>query len=302
MPHGLARVVYLSRPVRRIRALRRALATAVYGRRSGARAMHALRIVQSRAVVPTLPYAFAVVTGIPRLGRYTSARTGQRVFLRARQDLHVTRELIAGNIYAPPAELAASLRPTKVLDLGANIGLFALSVLHEFDGIAVTAVEPDPANVDVLRRNLAANLYGDGRATVVEAAVGTAAGTAAFSPGRAELSRLAAFAPGQPAITVRTIDFFELVAGHDLVKMDIEGGEWEILADPRMGRVGAVTVLEWHVEGAPSDEPAIAAERLLRAAGYDRFVHLSPTGDAMSAAPALPEAAGGLWAWREPRS
>ena len=46
-------------------------------------------------------------------------------------------------------------------------------------------------------------------------------------------------------------DVLGQIAEADLVKMDIEGGEWGILADPRIARQRAL-VLEYHPRGLPA--------------------------------------------------
>jgi hypothetical protein len=69
-------------------------------------------------------------------------------------------------------------------------------------------------------------------------------------------------------LTVTGRDVFEWMAGIDLLKIDIEGGEWPILQDPRFRDLTVpVVMLEHHAHGAPGD-PGRAAEELLAAAGY----------------------------------
>ena len=52
-------------------------------------------------------------------------------------------------------------------------------------------------------------------------------------------------------------------------KMDIEGGEWEILTDSRFSTVAVpVVVLEHHAHGCPSPDPRAAATVALQDAGY----------------------------------
>jgi hypothetical protein len=52
------------------------------------------------------------------------------------------------------------------------------------------------------------------------------------------------------------------------VKIDIEGAEWELLADPRFAALEPnVLVLEYHQDGCPGTDPAQAAEQALRNAG-----------------------------------
>jgi hypothetical protein len=64
-------------------------------------------------------------------------------------------------------------------------------------------------------------------------------------------------------------DVLPYVQEADFVKMDIEGGEWRILGDPRfgLGRTRSVA-LEYHPHMCPGPVPRDEAERLLRKAGF----------------------------------
>ena len=69
---------------------------------------------------------------------------------------------------------------------------------------------------------------------------------------------------------VRTVDWFPLFAEADFVKMDIEGGEWPILGDPRLRDLERLTlVMEYHRVGAPSLPAGAAARGLLEDAGFE---------------------------------
>lgn len=273
--------------------------------------LHGIRLVQDRAVSPVHAYVFALVVGRPRVGTYTSRRTGQTVFLRPREDIHVTRELLMNDVYTPPQDVGALLereQALSVLDLGANIGLFALNVLRRYGGrTTVTAVEPDPENVRLLRRNVATNGYSH-NVEILEAAVGRAEGRADFSSGLAELSQLSHLAAERrrrrapDRLTVRVVDFFSLAQRHAFIKMDIEGAEWAILRDRRLrGLEPLALVLEWHREGAGTSHPAAEADRLLRTAGFDEIRHVAPAAGELADVPPASEPAGALWAWRRAR-
>ena len=70
--------------------------------------------------------------------------------------------------------------------------------------------------------------------------------------------------PGVPTIRVPMHDVVEQVCGADLVKLDIEGGEWEILADPRFAQhPPRALVLEYHPHMCPGADPRAEVERLL---------------------------------------
>jgi hypothetical protein len=73
-------------------------------------------------------------------------------------------------------------------------------------------------------------------------------------------------------IEVAGVDAFSLLAGADLLKMDIEGAEWPILLDARLAGADVPAVLlEYHPEGAPTANPEVDAHRALQAAGYETW-------------------------------
>ena len=173
--------------------------------------------------------------------------------------------------YEPPASLAARLAgQLRVLDLGGNIGLFAIFALQRYDVRAITSFEPDPENAALLARAIQRNGVGD-RWKLQSVAVSNDAGPIRFVAGRLLESRRAD--PGEDGVQLPAVDLFDLDHDVDLIKVDIEGGEWALLGDPRLSSLGARTiVIEWHGRGAPDTDPHAAALGLLQRAGY--VIHL----------------------------
>jgi hypothetical protein len=126
--------------------------------------------------------------------------------------------------------------------------------------------------------------------TVVEAAASTTAGAMTFLEGLGSGSRLTtADEADRAGTTVDTVDVLPAFAAADLVKMDIEGGEWPILADPRLADCGPlVLVIEYHRVGAPSLPAGEAARRLLEGAGFT-VGHVTPNHWGH----------GTMWAWKD---
>jgi FkbM family methyltransferase len=205
-----------------------------------------------------------------RPGRYRLRGSPVRVVLRHHtSDVMVLDEVFAQSEYEPPAEAEAALRaverPLRVIDLGANIGLFGAFILQRFPDASILAVEADPANADLHADTIAANPGADW--TLLRAAAGATDGRARFAAGGFATSRLAE--PDEPAISVETVDALPLLAAGDFLKIDIEGGEWAILADPRWNQIRApAVVLEYHRPLCPEVDPATTAEAALREAGY----------------------------------
>jgi hypothetical protein len=109
-----------------------------------------------------------------------------------------------------------------------------------------------------MRRTLDANGV---NCELIEAAASTSDGVVPFSSGGFTLSRIEA--GGEP---VRAVDVLPRLRDFDLVKIDIEGGEWELLEDARFPSAGPpALVVEYHTHLAPADADA---EGVLERAGY----------------------------------
>lgn len=237
---------------------------------------HLVRTVRgARAVHETARFA-ARQFGRPRVAAYRLRESGLVVFLRHRtRDIDILHEIFGGTPgrqgYEVPARAAAVLdraRPPRVIDVGANVGLFGAYVLSRWPDARILAFEPDPANAALLRRTIEANGLGD-RWLVEEAAVSTRDGSASFAAGLFADSHIADGEVGHPTVTVPTRDIFGEDHAVELLKMDIEGGEWPILLDNRLATLGArVVVMEWHRRGSADADPQGAATERLRAAGY----------------------------------
>jgi FkbM family methyltransferase len=238
--------------------------------------------------------------GAHEQGRYEIRRTGHTVHLRhGSRDIAILNEIFVSGgrgIYEPPDEVAgalAALGPLRVGDLGGNIGLFGLFALARWPVRELRSYEPDPANAALLRATIAANDAG-GYWQLMPAAVSNEDATASFHIGLGAESRLAAGPEGaiaadrQQVIKVPVVDLFTQPPV-DLLKIDIEGGEWPILADPRLAEHPArAIVLEWHRHMCPALDACAAARSTLVASGYD----------AIAADPGETPANGLIWALR----
>ena len=245
-------------------------------------------------VAQTLPLAELVVesgafaarerAGRRTLGRYRLRASGAAVLLRHRTpDLGVLGEVFAQRLYEPPDDVARRLRAPAVLDAGANIGLFAIFARHRLGARRVTSFEPDRFNLLLLRRTVAANAA-QAWWTVVPAAVGTEEGELAFEAGEFACSRADGGDGDGASEVVPAVDLFAHLPGVDLLKLDVEGGEWPILGDLRLALAGpAAIVLEYHPFLAPGPDPRAAAHDLLRGAGYvtEEVFHRSDDGVGM---------------------
>jgi FkbM family methyltransferase len=133
--------------------------------------------------------------------------------------------------------VASARRGETAYDLGANVGFYTLlfSRLVGRDGV-VHAFEPAERNLGFLRRhvtmNHAANVH------IHPAAVGRETGTALFDPvSHPSMGRLVP-EPGSRTLPVPLISLDDFVysrgnAPPDIVKMDVEGGEVDVIVGMR---------------------------------------------------------------------
>jgi FkbM family methyltransferase len=218
-------------------------------------------------------------------GRYIVVRHGTK-------DIGVLDEIFVRRFYDPPAGvrrvLGALARPARVVDLGAHIGLAGAYFLGLLGDAEIVSFEPDRFNLALLERCAALNAdVGSWR--VVSACAGSADGEVRFLEGRSSASQIAPQA-ARDAVRVAVVDVLPSLATVDVLKVDMEGGEWAVFEDPRFARAGVrVLVAEYHAHLCPSDEPRQRLERLLDGLGY-RTHHLFERTQ---------QHVGMLWAWRE---
>ncbi|HEX3880296.1 MAG TPA: FkbM family methyltransferase [Bryobacteraceae bacterium] len=143
-------------------------------------------------------------------------------------DWSVLDEVFVRRLYDLP-----STQVRRVLDLGGNIGAATLALAWDHPGAEICAVEPIPTNLAVLQRNIELNQV---RARVVPAAAGVESGKVTFnvsSDPRCHSSSMATLG-GTEALEVNVVTVPQLMElmgwdEFDLLKIDIEGGEREIL-------------------------------------------------------------------------
>jgi FkbM family methyltransferase len=228
-----------------------------------------------------------------RVHRYRMRANGLWVHLQhATPDVDGLDQTFYQGLFDMPPAVAAVLtaldHAPRALDLGGNIGLFGVWMFARFPEGSLLAFEPDPRNARLLSRTIDANGLRE-RWSLIEAAVGTKAGEVRFAAGEFGASHIASSADSG-ALTVPLVDLFDYVAGVDLLKIDIEGAEWEILEDARFKDVrSSVIALDYHAQGCPEDDPHSAAERLMSELGFQ-----------VQAVPQEGAAGGMLWCWRDP--
>ena len=237
----------------------------------------------------SLPFALRELGHRKGLRFYRLRGGDRRVAIRhGSGDVVILGEVFKRRYYEPVGEASQVLsQAKKILDLGGNIGLFGLFAADRWPESQIVAFEPDPDNATVHELMIGANDLGE-RCELVKAAAAAHDGCVAFAAGRAAVSYITDDAHGEGTIEVQAVDVLPRIAEADLLKMDIEGGEWAILADPRFrASPPRAVVLEYHQRMCPGPSPRREAEQALSAAGL-RVQSTSDRGDGQ----------GVLWAWR----
>jgi FkbM family methyltransferase len=182
-----------------------------------------------------------------------------RVALKTRTELDILEEVGLEDEYRPADAIPAQ----TIVDLGASVGLATLRLLASHPGARVIAVEADPVLIPRLRANVAGLPV-----TVLHAAVGATSGERQFY--RSDIdswgNSLENTSLTQTAVTVPALSLLDLLDSHgvervDLLKLDVEGAEWEVfdeLVDPR------VEAIVGEVHGREEKAPDLFVERLAR--------------------------------------
>jgi FkbM family methyltransferase len=247
-----------------------------------------------RAALRRLPRgSYRFLSAMPHMGRFHATLAQDVGGARFACDLSdtIAHEAYFTGIYEPPVTrvVQAYLSGGAVcVDAGANWGYFTLVAAAAVGAAGrVIALEPDPRMRDALEENVDLNGFVQVATLAVAAAShegrGRLAGYADSSANRG-VSRLADANASGPVFDVRCATIDDLTADVrrvDLLKIDVEGAEYDVLRGMRDGlassRYGAI-VLELHPEllRARGVSPAACID-LLRDAGYEGWtIDVSP--------------------------
>jgi len=134
----------------------------------------------------------------------------------------------------------------RVVDLGANVGYSCVYWCQEYPQCQVTAFEPHPLHLVAMNDNLAGNGFLN-RVRVVAAAAGSRERSSYLTDARSSST----VTDEKAAFQISVLDIFRepgiATSTIDLLKIDIEGGEYELLTDPRFAQLDVrALVVEWH--------------------------------------------------------
>ena len=167
-----------------------------------------------------------------------------RPLSRTANDYGLAYEIFVHRFYDCPRAIdRAGVR--LIVDLGCNVGFTPLYWAANYDRAEVIAYEPHPAHVAQCKINLKLN-RGGARVGLRPVAAGPRAGRLRLSD---EGTSSAAVPDTSEGFDVAVEDCLDDLAGRriDILKIDIEGAEYEIMSDERFARLDARRiVMEWH--------------------------------------------------------
>jgi FkbM family methyltransferase len=221
-------------------------------------------VISSRSLLPYLAWRAGLNGRSDKQVRLTS---GEKVILRPppTNDLGNAMEVFLFSIYESPRRLPGLQR---IVDLGANVGYSVVYFAHRFPAAEIVAWEPHPDHVRQLTANVTTNCL-EHRVSIYPVAAGSRNETKWLIDQGTSSHVVDEHAPNSIRIDVR--DWLEHAHAQpiDLLKVDIEGGEYDLLFDPRFGELNVSRlVVECHCNPARlrGDEEIAARLRVL---GYE---------------------------------
>jgi FkbM family methyltransferase len=162
---------------------------------------------------------------------------GRETHLRLRlndSDVRVVRELLLHDEYRAMREIAPE-NPRRIVDAGANVGISALLLRRTFPVASIVCIEPDAANAARIQLHLKENGVED--VEVFQAALWPVDDLVDLSTPAQDSQSWAIQAKASKDGRVRAISVLTLMKELgwdriDLLKMDIEGGEFPVFSHP----------------------------------------------------------------------
>lgn len=191
------------------------------------------------------------------------------VSLRDEVDESVAAEIFRWREYRSAEKIMTNAK--TIIDAGAHIGLFALYALALNPTAKIICLEPEPNNLLSLKQNLKNNKISSVK--VIGAALAGQSGprSLAVTPDNHN-HHLVSDTLSKSVIAVTAINLPDLLKRQkinqvDLLKMDIEGAEYEIIAQLRAADFAKIQnlILEYHEN---SDQKRQEIEAALRRAGF----------------------------------
>lgn len=217
-----------------------------------------LRRIKQRLAKTVVRWRLKMARGPARL------RVGGLAFHARPIDSCAIDEVVIDGEYWFVRQLLSNLKAPRVVDAGANIGLFALRCLEAAPHSRVFAIEPDPETCAVLKSNLqsgGANAHLNVCRCVLNGAAHAAGSTLTLdrrgsSSGTRVASSSGAPSVGKQALTVVSLEeAISAVGGEvDVLKVDIEGSEEAFLgSQPEQLQRVRYLIIELHPQLCDAD-------------------------------------------------
>lgn len=194
---------------------------------------------------------WSIVFTVLRRKRSMEVTLGSMKFTVLDHEFDTFKEIFVDSEYLLCLRHTPNVRPNFIVDLGANVGFASLFFQHVWPSVEVYAFEPVPDTFDRLVRNVK-DLNG---VLTHNKSAGCDDCEVTFTsdgPGSRMITSEMSMAPS--CVTCTQIDIFRFIqstrfSSGGLLKMDIEGGEWNIFADQRISQLLAkfdTVILEVH--------------------------------------------------------
>jgi FkbM family methyltransferase len=181
---------------------------------------------------------------------------------RAEQE-HEFHEIVIDDCY----HLNEIKEPVRtILDIGANIGPFAIAARHHFPTATIHCYEPNRA----LEKHLAAHCSGIGAQYFIEAVGSKGAAVSLRYKNRSMDTEIKLDTNGSTMQTAFA-DAVAKLGVVDLLKLDCEGAEWDIFSDSVPWAKVHRLRMEYHLWAKPNSTVR-AVEAVLRDLGFNRIV------------------------------
>ena len=149
-----------------------------------------------------------------------------------------------------------SLFKPLIIDCGANIGASSVWFAEAFGKAEIIAVEPDPANLKVLRSNVSERIE-----VVAGAVAGKSGEVSLFDPGQGGWAIRTVPGRGVPAYTVQEL-VENSAAAPFILKIDVEGFESDLFKNPcEVIQAFPLVIIElhdWMLPGDANSRPFLA--------------------------------------------
>jgi FkbM family methyltransferase len=170
----------------------------------------------------------------------------------------------------------------SIVDIGACVGSFTVWAGRMAPNARLVAVEPNPDVIPYLDDNIRGNQL-QGRTTILECALGSSPGLASLEDSQALATNMRVVSvevgrgPTVPQVTLEGLFDQTEITQCDLLKLDCEGGEYDVLLtapEAVLERVRAI-VCEYHPVNRHTPAQLIAR---LTASGFVVDADRTPTG------------------------